>query len=160
MNLKRFLRRGGVATSLSAAVLLAAAGFGYSGHTMAAAPSLTVKTSKVAQFGKILTNSKGMALYILTGDKAGKPTCGSGCSEYWPAALLPQGQQLKNSKLPGKLGTVHAIGGGRQITYNGWPLYTYIADKQPGQVTGNKVPQSGDGVWYVATVKTKTRPSF
>jgi predicted lipoprotein with Yx(FWY)xxD motif len=137
--------------------LLFTAGLGSSEQAMAANPSLAVKLVHVAAFGKILTNSKGFALYYLTGDKAGKPTCATGCADYWPAALVKKTQQLTNKSLPGKLGTVHALAGGRQITYNGWPLYTYISDQHPGQVTGNNVPQSGDGVWYVATVKLKAR---
>jgi hypothetical protein len=33
-------------------------------------------------------------------------------------------------------------------TAGGWPLYTYVGDKSPGQVTGEGIPSFG-GVWYV-----------
>jgi predicted lipoprotein with Yx(FWY)xxD motif len=36
-------------------------------------------------------------------------------------------------------------GKGRQMTYNGWPLYYYIKDKAPGDTTGQGV----GGTWFV-----------
>ena len=46
------------------------------------------------------------------------------------------------------LGTV-ARGGTRQVTYNGWPLYLWQGDYEPGQATG----QADDmGLWYVLSV--------
>ena len=38
--------------------------------------------------------------------------------------------------------------GGRVVTYNHWPLYTYIVDKKPGQATGQALNLNG-GLWYV-----------
>jgi predicted lipoprotein with Yx(FWY)xxD motif len=37
---------------------------------------------------------------------------------------------------------------GRVVTYNRWPLYTYITDHKPGQATGQGINNSG-GKWYV-----------
>ena len=38
--------------------------------------------------------------------------------------------------------------GGRVVTYNKWPLYTYVADTKPGQATGQALNLNG-GLWYV-----------
>ena len=38
--------------------------------------------------------------------------------------------------------------GGRVVTYDGWPLYTYTADVQPGQATGQDIDLNG-GAWYL-----------
>jgi predicted lipoprotein with Yx(FWY)xxD motif len=38
--------------------------------------------------------------------------------------------------------------GGRVVTYDGWPLYTYADDVQPGQATGQDIDLN-DGEWYV-----------
>jgi predicted lipoprotein with Yx(FWY)xxD motif len=51
----------------------------------------------------------------------------------------------------GKLGTTKRTDGSLQATYNGRPLYTYIADTAPGQAKGNKLNLSG-GLWYEVTV--------
>src|SRR5262249_50239781 len=51
----------------------------------------------------------------------------------------------------GKLGVIKRADGSMQATYNGHPLYTYIADTQPGQAKGNGLNLSG-GVWNEVTV--------
>ena len=55
------------------------------------------------------------------------------------------------------LGTTRRTDGSLQVTYNGWPLYYYIKDLQPGDTFGQEV---GD-VWFVispagALVKSPT----
>ena len=40
--------------------------------------------------------------------------------------------------------------GSVQATYNGHPLYTYVADTAPGQAKGNGLNLSG-GVWHEVT---------
>jgi hypothetical protein len=38
--------------------------------------------------------------------------------------------------------------GGRVVTYNKWPLYTWLGDRAAGQATGQAVNANG-GLWYV-----------
>jgi predicted lipoprotein with Yx(FWY)xxD motif len=38
--------------------------------------------------------------------------------------------------------------GGRVVTYDGWPLYTYVADTKPGDAIGQATYLNG-GYWYV-----------
>jgi len=52
-------------------------------------------------------------------------------------------------RLPGKLGMITRPGGVRQVTLNGYPLYTYSGDKAPGQATGNGI----EGAWHVIKIK-------
>ena len=35
-----------------------------------------------------------------------------------------------------------------QVTYNGWPLYYFVKDKQAGEATGQDVKGFG-GEWYL-----------
>jgi predicted lipoprotein with Yx(FWY)xxD motif len=44
-----------------------------------------------------------------------------------------------------KLGTTTRADGSTQVTYNGWPLYYFDKDKQPGDTTGQGVGT----VWYL-----------
>jgi predicted lipoprotein with Yx(FWY)xxD motif len=46
------------------------------------------------------------------------------------------------------IGTTRRRNGRRQVTYNGWPLYYYVSDRRPGQVTCQNVDQFG-GLWLV-----------
>ena len=46
------------------------------------------------------------------------------------------------------LGTTRRRDGRLQVTYNGWPLYYYVDDIRPGQVTCQNVDEFG-GLWLV-----------
>ena len=48
------------------------------------------------------------------------------------------------------LGTTTRKDGTTEVTYAGHPLYYFIADKQPGQVTGQGIDAFG-GPWYVVS---------
>ena len=50
----------------------------------------------------------------------------------------------------GKLATIKRSDGSVQATYNGRPLYTYVADTAPGQAKGNGLNLNG-GVWHEVT---------
>jgi Secreted repeat of unknown function len=49
---------------------------------------------------------------------------------------------------PGLLGTAQNPGGGRVVTYNGWPPYTYLGDAGPAHAAGQGKDDDG-GYWYV-----------
>ena len=65
------------------------------------------------------------------------------------ALLLPSGvtQPTAASGINGTLGLLASPNGGQQVTYNGWPLYTWVKDTAPGMTTGQNV----GGKWFVAT---------
>ena len=92
----------------------------------------------------VLTNSKGMTLYWFAPDTPTKSTCYQSCAAYWPPVY---GAQKAGPGVTGTLGTIKRSDGTIQATYDGHPLYTYIADNAPGQATGNKLHLNG-GVWH------------
>ena len=57
--------------------------------------------------------------------------------------------------MTGKLGTIKRSDGTTRATYNGHPLYAYIADTAPGQAHGNNLNLNG-GVWHKVTVSGLT----
>lgn len=81
--------------------------------------------------------------------RGGKPTCTGGCAQARPPALKTHSTKFAKLPVSGKFGRVAGPSGGRQITYNGWPLYTFISDKKPGQTKG----QGLENVRFVATPK-------
>lgn len=116
-----------------------------------ATPAPTVVTASVSVGGTmktILTDSKGMTLYYYTPDKGGKVTCTAGCLAAWPALLLAS-DVTKPVGGPGVTGTLTTIanpdGKGTQVMYDNWPLYYFVKDKNPGDVTGENV----GGKWFV-----------
>ena len=92
----------------------------------------------------VLTNSKGMTLYWFAPDTPTKSACYGSCAAYWPPVY---GAQKAGPGVTGTLGTIRRSDGTIQATYDGHPLYTYIADNAPGQATGNNINLNG-GLWH------------
>lgn len=46
-----------------------------------------------------------------------------------------------------KLSTIKRSDGTTQVTYAGWPLYTYTADTKPGEANGTDIKSFGAS-WY------------
>lgn len=130
-----------------------------------AAATVTVTTRSVAGLGRILVNSRGYTLYMFVPDKAKKVTCVGGCAVAWPPLKEPAGAKLaaKGGAKASLLGSDRNPAGGRVVTYNHWPLYTYVADRRPGKAAGQALNVNG-GLWYVlspsgAVIKKKAHGS-
>jgi predicted lipoprotein with Yx(FWY)xxD motif len=92
----------------------------------------------------VLTNAKGFTLYSFAPDTPTASKCYGSCAVYWPPVT---GTAAASPDLPGRIGTIKRTDGSEQLTYNGHPLYTYIADTAPGQARGNNINLNG-GVWH------------
>jgi predicted lipoprotein with Yx(FWY)xxD motif len=140
------------------AVMLAIVTTGWSGAVsskaaarhVAAAP--TVQTKKIKNLGVVLVNSKNLTLYMFVPDKQKKVTCTSkACVAVWPPLKLKKGQK----PTAGGAAKKNLLGmDGRVVTYNRWPLYTYVSDTKPGQAKGQGINSLG-GKWYVLTPSGK-----
>lgn len=116
-----------------------------------ASGGVTVKVGNTKD-GKVLVDSKGMTLYIYTADKKGKSNCTTqySCLTLWPPLYTTGTPKAGPGVSQSKLGTITRTDNHKQqVTYNGMPLYYYIQDKKPGDVTGQKV-KDPKGIWYVA----------
>jgi predicted lipoprotein with Yx(FWY)xxD motif len=92
-----------------------------------------------SKFGKILVDSKGMTLYVDENDKPGAPACTGACLQAWPPVVAPATASF-GTGLSGKMfGDATLSNGTKQLTVNGFPLYTWTADQKPGDVTGQGV---------------------
>src|SRR6478672_6106761 len=116
----------------------------------ATAKTVVVSTRRLPKLGMVLVNSKGLTLYMFVPDKHKKVTCVGSCAAVWPPLKLPAGakpvaRRQAKAKL---LGSDPNPVGGRVVTYNKWPLYTYISDTKPGMATGQALDLNG-GLWYV-----------
>jgi predicted lipoprotein with Yx(FWY)xxD motif len=149
---------------MSAAVILSACGCGRSPSsssvTGAATPggrTVTVLARSLPDVGTVLVDSQGYALYVFAPDEHRAMTCTGSCLGSWPPLLLPSGGTLAAGAgvKPALLGSDPDPAGGRVVTYDGWPLYTYTGDTQPGQATGQDIDLNG-GEWYV--IRTSGQP--
>ena len=119
----------------------------------ASSSSVTISAKSVSGLGTVLVNQKGQTLYMLTSEKGGKITCtaSTGCLHAWPEINLPSGAKAATAGSGGKsslLGIVKGGAGKTEVTYNGWPLYTFIGDSSAGQAKGQALTNFG-GTWYV-----------
>jgi len=117
------------------------------------AGSAAVKTSS----SKMLVTSKGMTLYVFAIDKPKVSNCYTTCAKFWPPMTVPTGMQPSTTMpgIPGKFGTTTRKDGTKQLTYGGSPLYTFIKDKDPGDMYGQGLFASG-GYWWAVVVPGST----
>jgi len=90
-------------------------------------------------------NARGFTLYVFDADlnAPGTSTCDGACAQNWPPLQTPAGT------LPAPYGSIVRTDGSQQLTYNGRPLYAFIADASPGQTNGDGVNAFG-GLWHIA----------
>jgi predicted lipoprotein with Yx(FWY)xxD motif len=100
-----------------------------------------------AKYGKILTDAKGMTLYMYTKDEANKSNCNEGCLKAWPPLLTYGAPKLGDGVDASLVGTADLADGSKIVTYNKMPLYYWVKDTKPGDTTGIGV----GGVWYVVS---------
>jgi predicted lipoprotein with Yx(FWY)xxD motif len=155
---------------LIAVALLAVLGFvvaGCGGSSASSAPKggvagaqhstsgVAVKTRKIKGLGVVLIKPNGRTLYVFMKDQHRHVTCTGSCASFWPplkkrAGKLTAGGAAKSSLL----GSDKNPAGGRVVTYNHWPLYTFSNDSAAGQAKGWNQNLNG-GKWYVISAAGK-----
>ncbi len=157
MTLARFRRRSKLILAAAAvlAVTGAAGAYAYVHYLSvtrytSARGQVTVKAEPTGGNGSMLVTDKGFALYVFAPDAARRVSCTGGCASAWPPLLVPSGGTVAAGKRvrAGMLATMPSPGGGRVVTYHGWPLYTYLGDARPGTARGQGVDDDG-GYWYL-----------
>jgi predicted lipoprotein with Yx(FWY)xxD motif len=132
-------RRASLWSAVLAAGILLLAGCSSSGSkavTAGTSPAATATVLLSSKNASVLTDASGMTLYTYDKDTAGATTsaCTGGCASAWPP-LTASGTPTAG---PGVTGTLATISGG-QVTWDGRPLYRWMGDKAPGDVTGEGV---------------------
>ena len=116
--------------------------------TFAATARRDTVTVGRSAFGRILFDGRGRALYLFTREKTETSQCYGACAKAWPP-VLTTGKPRAGAGVRAKLlGTVRRTDGTLQVTYGGHPLYHFVNDKKPGQITCQNVSQFG-AKWLV-----------
>lgn len=111
---------------------------------------------KVKRMGQVVTDEKGWVLYRFDKDTANPPTsnCVDECARIWPP-VYTDGKPTLDGVSDDVVGTVTREDGTKQVTLDGWPIYRYIGDKEPGQWKGQGV----GGTWFVVQPDGKKNTS-
>jgi predicted lipoprotein with Yx(FWY)xxD motif len=102
-----------------------------------------------ADLGMYLVGENDLTLYTFTNDTkdSGKSTCNGDCATAWPPLMAES--EAAVAKGDGVTGTITIItrdDGGKQVAYNGMPLYYFQGDTAAGQTNG----QGLNDKWFVA----------
>ena len=122
---------------------LALAALGFVGSSGASTPP-TIRQTVVSVNGRserVIVDRAGLPLYTYGPDTSHQSFVTGSLATTWPPLT---GTVPSEAGLPGKVALVHTQNG-RQVTYNGHFLYTFVGDS-PGSVQGDGVQN-----FYVAT---------
>ncbi|MGH2858040.1 MAG: COG4315 family predicted lipoprotein [Solirubrobacteraceae bacterium] len=157
------LRTGAAAAAIGAALALAACGGSGSGSGASGATSPSGSATATAAAatgaaisvrhgsdGAYLTGASGRALYLWMADSRGHSRCSGACAQVWPPVLSKNKPIAGHGAVAADLGTIARSGGQRQVTYNGHPLYYYVADSRAGSITGEGSNGFGAKWWLVS----------
>jgi predicted lipoprotein with Yx(FWY)xxD motif len=144
-----------LALAVAGVVLVAGCGgsSGSSGSDLSSStggPTVTIRAESIRGAGTVLVNDHGFALYMFAPDDQRQVTCTGYCAQTWPPVKLPANATLVagSGVRSSLLGSDVDPAGGRVVTYDGWPLYSYTADIDAGQDTGQGIDLNG-GAWYL-----------
>jgi predicted lipoprotein with Yx(FWY)xxD motif len=143
--------------ALAVPLASAAAGpaHGAAGSAHAAGPA-RVSLHK-SSLGMILVNGRGRTLYAFTKDSRNQDRCmtTAGCSSIWPA-LTSHGKPQAGPGVKGSmLSTIKLPNGSHQVTYDGRPLYSYVADSSAAETDYVGAHQFG-GTWLAVNAAGST----
>ena len=105
----------------------------------------TVEISQHAELGDILTDAGGNTLYLFTKDERNRSNCSGGCAGAWPPLLTVGDPTAGEGVNAQRLETITSEDGSTQVAYNGWPLYYFARDENPGDTKGQY------GEWFVVS---------
>ena len=88
-----------------------------------------------------LMDAHKMTLYTFDNDSPGLSSCYGGCAQNWPPLLAPARTSLGKG-----YSLIARTDGTMQVAYKKQPLYLWVQDMQPGQMSGDGV----GGVWHIA----------
>lgn len=118
--------------------------------TQPSSDARTIETDEQQPVGRYLTDEQGRSVYMFKADSPNETTCYEDCAQAWPPVLTEAKPEAGEGVEDSKLGTIERKDGSQQVTYNGWPLYYFVKDQQPGDIEGQEVNGFG-AEWYLLT---------
>ena len=117
----------------------------------------TAITTRDSDFGEMLFDATGQAIYLFDKETSTEPACYDACAEAWPPVLTDGVPRADGGVDSGLLGTTKRSDGSTQVTYGGHPLYFY-AHEDKLEVLCHNVAEYG-GLWLVVTPEGNAAPA-
>jgi len=142
-------KSGGEETSAGSETSSGGGAYSAPGESSEAGEAATVAVGTAANVGKVLVDSNGMTLYFFEKDKKGSGVskCSGACASAWPPLTTGGAAKAMSGVQASMLGAIERSDGTTQVTYAGWPLYTFVEDKKPGEDNGTDSNAFGAS-WY------------
>jgi predicted lipoprotein with Yx(FWY)xxD motif len=149
-SVRRTVTGGLSAIAVVAGTLVMAAG-------TAGAATDTLQAVNSSNFTGVLATSAGRTLYVLSTEKSTKLHCATTCLKMWvPLEVKSSVSRVTiGTGVKGKVAFVKRTSAMKQLTFNGFPLYTYVGDTRAGTTNGEAIVSEG-GTWYMAHAAAKT----
>jgi predicted lipoprotein with Yx(FWY)xxD motif len=112
-------------------------------RTVAAGSAISLAHTRV---GKALADADGRIVYLFAGDKANMSLVSAAGRAVWPPFTSITLPAAAGGASAAQIGTI----AGKQITYNGHPLYYYVGDHHAGRAAGQGLNEFG-ARWYVVS---------
>ena len=142
------------ATNATPAVVTTPAATGTSEVSVPVTGETTIKATISDNYGPILVDADGVAVYIFAKDTQNGTTSActdEECTSEW-TPVTTQGEPVAGAGAIQKLlGTITREDGTMQVTYNGWPLYYFSGDSAAGSTNG----QDHDNEWFLVAPSGK-----
>lgn len=119
--------------------------------------SAALITLRSSNFGPMLFDSNGQAIYMFERDRRNRTVCYGECAAAWPPVFSEGPPRPGKGVRASLLGTIRRRDGRTQVTYAGKPLYFY-AHEDPGVVLCHNVNLNG-GFWWAVGADGKRRPA-
>jgi predicted lipoprotein with Yx(FWY)xxD motif len=103
-----------------------------------AKPVLRLDASSTPKHGALVVDGVGLTLYRSDQDSAAPPAsrCVGGCLDNWKPVFADDADIATGGVEATRVGTITRADGRQQVTLAGWPLYRFVGDTKPGDVTG------------------------
>jgi predicted lipoprotein with Yx(FWY)xxD motif len=138
----------GLPALVAFAVTVFLTGCGSAGSDDGAGPA-TVETKKVSGYGTVLADASGRSLYMSTADTATSSKCSGPCAKKWHPLTVTGAPTAGGDAKDSLLSVLVRPDGGRQVTYDGLPLYTHV---DSGPAAGAGMTDEG-AIWYLVSPK-------
>jgi predicted lipoprotein with Yx(FWY)xxD motif len=116
----------------------------------------TIGVAESERYGEYLVTGEGRPVYLFTTDERAatgedaRITCTSEeCLEAWPLVTTGEAPRAGEGADADLIGTTD-YDGRTVVTYNGWPLYTFVRDAGADAPQGQDIHSFG-GEWYLVT---------